>query len=146
MHFFIVSPEITYCMSYLEENMKLNYSFISVTIIALLIVGCFDNNSAINEANEPSNKELSTPQAEAAANDEVVLIWHNATVRYFEFEGGFYGLVTEDGQKLLPMNLSEKYQHDGTKVKVQGDLVKDIMSLHQWGELFNINEIEIVKQ
>jgi len=69
-----------------------------------------------------------------------------ATIKYMDFEGGFYGLTTNDGKHWLPMNLAKEFQHDGTVVKVQGHEVKGMMTIQQWGSQFSITSIEVIKQ
>ncbi len=67
------------------------------------------------------------------------------TVKYLEFEGGFYGLVTQDGKKLLPMNLAPEYRKAGTVIKVSGKQLTDVMTIQQWGTPYQISEVELVK-
>jgi hypothetical protein len=71
--------------------------------------------------------------------------WQDVTVKYYDFEGGFYGLVSTTGKKLLPMNLVQKYKVDGTKLRVKGDIIKDMMTIQQWGIAFRITDIELIK-
>ncbi len=67
------------------------------------------------------------------------------TVKYFDFEGGFYGLVGKDGKKLLPMNLAKKYQVDGSILKVRGHIIKGMMTIQQWGTPFEVTDVELIK-
>ncbi len=71
--------------------------------------------------------------------------WQQVTVKYLSFEGGFYGLISEKGAKLLPMNLPEKYQVDGTILRVKGQPIKNMMTIQQWGKPFKVIETELVK-
>ena len=71
--------------------------------------------------------------------------WRTATIKYMNFEGGFFGLITAEGEKLLPMNLAKEFHQDGAKVKVQGQLVTDMMTIQQWGAPFHITKIELIK-
>jgi len=45
--------------------------------------------------------------------------WQQVTVNYYDFEGGFYGLTSQTGGKLLPMNLAKQYKLQGTVLKVK---------------------------
>ena len=67
------------------------------------------------------------------------------TVKYLEIEGGFYGLVTQDGKKLLPMNLASQYRKAGTVLKVSGKQLTDVMTTQQWGTPYQISEVKLVK-
>ena len=51
------------------------------------------------------------------------------TVRYIPLEGGFYGIIADDGKKYLPLNLPEKYKHDGLRVCFRAKLRKDVATI-----------------
>jgi len=71
--------------------------------------------------------------------------WRTGTIKFMEFEGGFFGIVTDKGEKLLPMNLAKKFHQVDAKVKIQGKLVTDMMTIQQWGTPFKITKIELIK-
>ena len=64
------------------------------------------------------------------------------TVRYIDIEGGFYGIETDEGVKLDPVNLPADFQKDGVRVRVQVEPLKDRISIHMWGKLVRIVSIE----
>jgi len=64
------------------------------------------------------------------------------TVQYINLEGGFYGIVGEDGNKYDPVNLPDEFKQDGLRVKFSAKILKDQMSIHMWGALIEITEIE----
>jgi hypothetical protein len=64
------------------------------------------------------------------------------TVRHVDLEGGFYGIETDDGVKLDPVNLPPDFQQDGVRVRVQVEPLKDRISIHMWGRLVRIASIE----
>jgi hypothetical protein len=72
-------------------------------------------------------------------------VWQQVTVNYYDLEGGFYGLTSQAGDKLLPMNLAKKYKFQGTVLKVKGELIKDMMTIQQWGQPFRIIDVELIK-
>ena len=72
-------------------------------------------------------------------------IWHQGTVQYFEFEGGFYGVVTDKGGKYLPINLKIEYRRQGTVIRFTGKEVKDRVSIKQWGTMFQFDKVELIK-
>ncbi len=63
-------------------------------------------------------------------------------VRYLQFEGGFYGIIGDDGEKYKPMNLEPQFEVDGLKVKVRARMVKGLAGIHMWGKFIEIMEIE----
>ncbi len=70
---------------------------------------------------------------------------HQVTVNYYDIEGGFYGLVSKNGEKLLPRNLAKEYQVSGTELKVKGLIIKDMVTIQQWGQVFEITNVELIK-
>ena len=64
-------------------------------------------------------------------------------VRWISVEGGFFGLVTEDGRKFFPLNLPEEFKKEGLKIKVKGNIKKGIATVQMWGAPFEIREIEV---
>ncbi len=66
----------------------------------------------------------------------------SAKVRWIPLEGGFYGLVTEDGRRFLPLHLPEEFRRDGLAVQVRGKPV-DMATVRMWGRPIEIKEIKI---
>lgn len=64
-----------------------------------------------------------------------------AQVKWIPLEGGFFGLVAEDGRKFLPMNLPEEFQSKGLKVRVKGK-TKKVMNIYMWGTPLEIIRIK----
>lgn len=80
-----------------------------------------------------------------ASKTSIKQSWQQVSVKFLNFEGGFYGLVTEKGVKLLPMNLPIKYKVDGTILRVKGQHIKNMVTIQQWGEAFELSDIELIK-
>lgn len=57
----------------------------------------------------------------------------NGTVTYIDLEGGFYGIVTDDGTRYLPLGLEERYRVDGMRITFAGKIARDTVTLQQWG-------------
>ncbi len=74
--------------------------------------------------------------------DGVVLVSGNATVTYVDLEGGFYGLVTDDGRHLLPLGLNETWQANGTNVTFVAQVQENTMTIQQWGTPVEILAID----
>jgi predicted small secreted protein len=67
------------------------------------------------------------------------------TVKFVDLEGGFYGIVGNNGQNYDPMNLDQTYQEDGLRVRFQAKIRQDMASIHMWGTIIEITRIEILK-
>jgi len=65
----------------------------------------------------------------------------SGVVRYYELEGGFYGIRTEEGETYNPINLPAEFRQDGLPVWVKVRLRNDMMGIHQAGPLVEIIEI-----
>lgn len=66
------------------------------------------------------------------------------TVTYVSLEGGFYGIVGDDGTNYLPLNLDKQYEQDGLRVAFEYEPVKDVATIQMWGEPVNLTFIEAV--
>ena len=65
----------------------------------------------------------------------------NGTVTYVDLEGGFYGIVTDDGERYLPIGLEDRYRVDGMRLTFSGRVVPDAVTLQQWGTPIEILDI-----
>lgn len=118
----------------------------SVTLLLLLSIILSLNLAGCSQAsNEPLQKKETLEVGNNQVTDKQGQVWQLVTVRYYDFEGGFYGLITESGDKLLPINLTKKYQLSGTKLKVKGEIIKDMMTIQQWGQAFRIADVNLIK-
>ncbi|MCK9278405.1 MAG: DUF333 domain-containing protein [Methanoculleus sp.] len=66
----------------------------------------------------------------------------NGTVTYIDLEGGFYGIIAEDGMNYLPGNLPEEYRIDGLRVQFSADLDEETVGFHMWGTPVKVRTIE----
>ncbi|MCK8518559.1 putative hemolysin [Methanoculleus sp. 7T] len=57
----------------------------------------------------------------------------NGTVTYVDLEGGFYGIVADDGERYLPLGLEERYRVDGMQITFAGKVARDTVTIQQWG-------------
>jgi hypothetical protein len=87
-----------------------------------------------------SLSESKAPNNPASDSDEE--IHFVGEVKWIPLEGGFYGIVAEDGRKFLPLNLPERFCKDGLKLRVRGMIRKDIVTFRMWGKPFEIHQIE----
>lgn len=78
---------------------------------------------------------------EQTQSDSVII---TGTVTYKDLEGGFFGLIAEDGQRYLLQSIPNKYRQHGLVVKVTGNLRKDIMTIQQFGTPLEVTEVEII--
>ncbi len=69
------------------------------------------------------------------------IIKAKGTIVHIKLEGGFFGIIADDGNKYLPVNLSKEFQKDGLKVKFEGKFRPDLSGIHMWGKYIEITKI-----
>lgn len=116
--------------------MKLALGRYWIACFVVCLAACQDDTEALTANTAIMHEQVMFKQAEQ---------WQEVTVRYYDFEGGFYGLVGILDKRLLPMNLAQDYKVDGTKLRVKGYIIEDMMSTQQWGVAFKITEVELIK-
>jgi inhibitor of cysteine peptidase len=67
------------------------------------------------------------------------------TITYSNLEGGFFGIVGDDGKNYLPLNLDSTYKQDGLRVAFEYEPVKDVATIQMWGEPVNLTFIEAIR-
>jgi hypothetical protein len=67
-------------------------------------------------------------------------------VVYLSFEGGFFGILGDDGVHYEPMNLSPEYKKENLKIKFTAKVRDDIMSTKQWGTIVDIQDVSILEK
>ncbi|WP_371374504.1 hypothetical protein [Thalassotalea aquiviva] len=70
--------------------------------------------------------------------------WYTGTIKFINLEGGFYGLMSNTGEKFLLLNLAKEFQQDGAKVKILGRVDNSIMTIYQWGVPFRVKHVEVL--
>jgi len=68
------------------------------------------------------------------------------TVRYLNLEGGFWGIIADNGQKILPKNLPQEYHKDGIRLSFTAQEITGMMTIQQWGKLSNLSDITVIGQ
>jgi len=63
------------------------------------------------------------------------------TVVYNDLEGGFYGIVTDDGTRYLPLNLPDTFAEDNLTVTFTGIPREEVSTIQQWGIPLELTEI-----
>ena len=91
----------------------------------LFLCGCATDNGSAGATNNP---------------DDAVTV--EANVVRLEIEGGFWGLIAEDGKKYAPRQLPERFQQEGLQVRAEPRVLRDVMTTQMWGETVEIVAIE----
>ena len=75
--------------------------------------------------------------------EQIGIISSSGEITYIDLEGGFYGIVTDDGKQYDPINLPEEFQEDGLYVSFTAKILHNQASTHMWGTLIKILQIEL---
>ena len=90
---------------------------------------------------------ITSAKGEQTATAEYRRPWvTSGTVTYQNLEGGFYGILGDDGKKYEPLNLDAKYQKDGLRVAFEAVAATDVATYRMWGTPVNLTEIEEIPE
>jgi len=64
--------------------------------------------------------------------------WTIGVIKFVDIGPGFFGIVTDKGEELLPLNLPEQLKYEGRKVEVLTTDSADSMSMFMWGKAVRI--------
>lgn len=129
-------------------------AIVSAIFSVLMVVGCnqIEDEKSTETVNENQSSEVVVNIDKVEVKENIIeekkaepIKWQQAKVKYMSFEGGFYGLITHNGDKYLPLNLDKTFQQDGAIVNIQGEVVNNMMTIQQWGKPFKISDIQLVK-
>ncbi|MEM9824483.1 MAG: hypothetical protein AAF985_25580 [Bacteroidota bacterium] len=55
---------------------------------------------------------------------------------------GFWGILGDDGQEWLPINMPEQLKTPGARVEVTARKIEDYVSMHMWGQAIRITAFQ----
>jgi hypothetical protein len=64
------------------------------------------------------------------------------TVKHQGLEGGFWGIVGDDGQNYDPQNLAPEFQKEDLRVSFEAETKPDAASFHMWGTIIEIKSMK----
>jgi len=67
------------------------------------------------------------------------------TIKRQGIEGGFWGIVGDDGQNYDPANLAPEFQKEGLRVSFEAVPATNQMSIHMWGAIVDIKAIRKIE-
>jgi hypothetical protein len=82
----------------------------------------------------------------------IFLVWNKyttvsgtGTIRFLSFEGGFHGIIGDDGKNYDPSNLGQEFRVDGLRVRFVLRIMYPfggVTDSHMWGALVSVINIE----
>ena len=129
-----------------NQNLKENRMFSILKILAIvftfIISGCMQSDPGAQTIQVASTEEVKPAQEESMNN--ITKYPYKGTIHYMNLEGGFFGIVTDKGEKLLPFGLEKKYFVEGTVIMFSGNHEKGMMTIQQWGTPFRIDQVQLI--
>ncbi len=68
----------------------------------------------------------------------------SGVIRFNDFEGGFYGIVSDDGRRYDPVALEPSFRVPGLRVRFRLKMRQGAVGYHMWGTSVDVLEIEEV--
>ena len=110
---------------------------VKTTLICLaLLMSTACRTTQVKDAAPPAD----TTQTETPK--EMAGISGTGTIRFLEFEGGFYGIVADNGRRYDPGTLQQKFRKDGLRVKFVVRERVGVMSIRMWGTPVELVSLE----
>lgn len=107
-------------VKFVTQMGKKTTGFVVLSVITILVL--FSGASAQTNANPDSFSFI-------------------GTVVYQDLEGGFFGIITDTGDQLLPTNLPAQYEIDGLKISGTATPQTDMVSTRMWGTMVSVESV-----
>lgn len=122
--------------------MKSKYMLITGILLIgfVLISGCIKENKETPSETPVTEIPTSTP-----SEQKISEINGTGTVKFLDFEGGFYGIIGDNGKNYDPINLGKEFQVDGLRVRFDAKKSENVASFHMWGTIIEIINIERIQ-
>ncbi len=65
-------------------------------------------------------------------------------IHYHDIEGGFWGILSDDGNKYMPVNMPNQLKTVGARIRVRARILQDFVSSHMWGDPIEIISFETI--
>ncbi|MBN7822021.1 hypothetical protein KJY73_17270 [Bowmanella sp. Y26] len=108
---------------------------------ALLLIGLMAGCQTESQTTAATIKQ---EPAMSSKDEKQTSLVFQGTVKYKSFEGGFYAIDAQNGEKYHPMGLAKEYRRDGLIVAVEAQAITDLMTIQQYGTPIKILSIRII--
>lgn len=111
---------------------------VKITVPALI---CVVNVFALLIFNWGCSAQSDDTKPQQATGGKPV-IQFEGKVKYIPLEGGFWGLIANDGKKYNPVTLPKQFHVEDLPVRVKAELMHGMVGIHMWGQIIRVTEIE----
>lgn len=70
--------------------------------------------------------------------------WIKGRVKFVDIGPGFYGIVTQDGEELLPINFPEQLKYEAQEIELLTTNADDFMSVFMWGRPVKVHGFKTI--
>lgn len=67
------------------------------------------------------------------------------TIEFLDFEGGFYGIISDDGEHYDPIDMNEEFRVHGLRIYFEAKILEDFGTIHMWGKPVSLLKIQILE-
>lgn len=100
--------------------------------------------AAVETTQAPITEGNTMPNTETApASDGIIRA--TGIIQFQDLEGGFWGIVADDGRKFDALNLEPSFQKEGLRVRFEAKPETEMMSTRMWGTMITLTHIEVLK-
>ncbi len=104
-------------------------------VVILATTGC---------STKPPAEDVTPPPPPESSDEN--LVSGVGTIIYQDLEGGFFGLVADDGSKYDPLNLDEAFKQDSLRVRFRARRRTGVMTIRMWGQPVEILDMTRIDQ
>lgn len=119
-------------------------SFLLYSVIFLLLGRIVDNARVQVIVKGVSVTSESMALLEEADSKQGKFMQLTGTIRYQDLEGGFYGFISNTGQRFTLNNLAKEYWLDGLVIQIEAKPVEGMATTTQFGPLLKVYSVKIV--
>jgi len=115
---------------------KLINAIITIIDILLVKVGVLRDDLSGVLSDDEATREF-------FRHDGTKIIIFKGTIKKIDLEGGFWGILGDDGLKYYPVNLDQyaNFLEDGKRVVVDSLILSNMVSITQWGTTVSVRDL-----
>ena len=102
-----------------------------IALMTLMVVAC-----------QSLPREQKSIESDMVQSQDTTSIRGTGTIVFNDFEGGFFGIVSDSGERYYAGALEEAFQQDGLRVRFVLRPLRDVMTTVMWGRAAEVVRLE----
>ncbi|WP_371195254.1 hypothetical protein [Glaciecola sp. SC05] len=125
--------------------MSIKHNYLIITVATLFLFGCSGNSTSAQNSPETQTAEAAQETSnQLIEKKEDAVMQLTGTIRYQDFEGGFYGFVAQNGKKYTLSRLANEYRRDGLVIQITAEPLHGMATTTQFGELLTVHTVKVI--